>query len=57
MRNDEINSCKNKSLDETSREEVKIELTEKELSEVTGGSFFKNCFSGKHYDTVTIEIR
>jgi len=57
VRNDEINSCKNKSLDETSREEVKIELTEKELSEVTGGSFFKNCFSGKHYDTVTIEMR
>jgi bacteriocin-like protein len=57
VRNDEINSCKNKSLGETSREEAKIELTEKELSQVTGGSFFKNCCSGRHYDTVTIEMR
>jgi bacteriocin-like protein len=43
---------------DVSREETKNELTEEELSKVSGGkgssSLFKNCCSGEHFKEVTL---
>lgn len=40
-------------LTQMSREKTKPELTEQELSNVSGG-FFRNCCAGAHYDKVML---